>query len=61
MKIGNSQGIYFTNNEMELYGMRLGDVIDIDDMLIDTKPKRKKLPTIKNNKEMLNKIKKELK
>ena len=54
IKLGNSQGILFTKNEMNDYGMIIGDVIDIDDMLIQ------KLPKIKSNKKMLKEIKKEV-
>lgn len=65
IKMGNSQGILFTIADMNNYGMKLGDIIDLDDMFLeDVVSKRKnckKLPKIKSNKEMLKQIKKEIK
>ena len=40
VKLGNSSGIRFTKNEMKLYGMRIGDIIIIEDMLSEKIIKR---------------------
>ncbi len=53
-------GIYFTKEEIELYGLRLNDTIDLSDFfLIQKKPKYKHLPKSKNLKEDIkNEVKK---
>lgn len=60
IKIGNSQGITFTSQEMDNYGMIIGDVIDLDDMFLeDVKSKRKNYKKLPKNQTM-NQIKKEV-
>jgi len=57
-------GIYFTKEDIELYGLCLGDTIDLSDFfLTQKKPKYhyKKLPTNDDNIELLKRIKKEVK
>lgn len=41
MKVGTSLGIIFTKRECELYGIKVNDVIDIEDMLIFAKVRKK--------------------
>lgn len=58
VKIGNSQGITFTSQDMYNYGMVIGDVIDLDDMFLeDVKSSRKNYKTLPKNqtKEMIKK------
>ena len=62
IKIGNSQGITFTSQEMDNYGMRLGDVIDLDDMFLEdvksNRNKYKKLPKNQTMKEIKQEVSK---
>ena len=41
-KWGEALGIYFTKSEVEMYGLVEGDVINIEEMLIEKRKKRKK-------------------
>ena len=40
-KYGNGLVIHFTKEEVELYGLREGDVIELDDMFIQKQNKKK--------------------
>lgn len=48
MKVGNSLGLIFTKRECELYGITLNDVIDIEDMLIFAKQRKRKVQRSKS-------------
>jgi hypothetical protein len=62
IKIGNSQGLTFTSQEMNNYGMVIGDIIDMDDMFLeDVKSKRKNYKRLPKYKNMKKEIKEELK
>ena len=39
MKIGNSIGLIFTKSEAEIYEISVGDIIDIEDIVV-VKPRR---------------------
>lgn len=65
-KWGNGLGIYFDTNDIETFGMKENDIVDLSDMFLkEVKIKKvghtyKKLPTNDDNLELLKKIKKEV-
>lgn len=55
---GSGLGIYFDNEEIDLYGLKEGDKLDLSDFFLIDSVKLKKLPKSKNIQED---IKKEVK
>lgn len=49
-KWGNAAGILFSREDLELYGLKIGDVVDVSDMSkVDLKVTKKKKETKKKD------------